>query len=276
MIEVPDTYAEFERDLKAAVTEGQVPLARIKDAVRRILLVKFQSGLFERPYADRQYLAEVGSAANRAVARQAVRESLVPLANKGVLPLPRQGKTIAVFGMGADNIGLQCGGWTIGWQGGSGNITPGTSILEGLRQVAPGNTFIQPDIDELPAKIDYAIVVGSEMPYAEMKGDNQDLQFQTTELRKIKTLQSKGIPVVTLVLSGRPIDLREALTSSDALVACWLPGTEGAGVADVLFGDFKPTGKLPFTWFSDPAKLPVHSTKPADGVLFPLGYGLTW
>jgi beta-glucosidase len=277
MIMVPDTFQEFEKDLKAAVLDGQIPLARIQDAVRRILTVKFQMGLFERPYASRAGIADIGSVANRAMARQAVRESQVVLKNEAkTLPLAKAGKVVAVFGMGADNIGIQCGGWTISWQGGSGTITPGTSLLDGFRQVAPGNTYISPSIDELPAKIDVAIVVGSEMPYAEMKGDNQDLEFQAFELRKIKTLKELGIPVVTVVLSGRPVDIREALANSAALVAAWLPGTEGAGVADVLFGDFKPTGKLPYTWFESTAALPVHSNKPAPGVLFPLGYGLGW
>jgi beta-glucosidase len=278
MVMIPDDYRGFIRDLGSLVAEGTVGRARIDDAVRRILVAKFRLGLFERPLADRSLLKEVGGAANRETARQCVRESLVLLKNDGVLPIGKKAKRIAVLGNGADDIGLQCGGWTISWQGRPGAITKGTTILEAVRLAAPeGCKVTAPESVGKIGKVDLAIVVAAEMPYAEFEGDDPQLAFPgAANAKAIAELRKKGIPVVTVLLSGRPLDIRTALADSSAFVAAWLPGTEAGGIADLLFGSSKPVGKLPFTWFETVGDIPVHSASPAKGVLFPYGYGLAY
>ena len=273
----PNNYVEFIADLKSLVAEGRVSQDRIDDAVRRILRIKFQMGLFENPWTDPALTAEIGSPAHRQVARQCVRESLVLLKNSGqTLPLGKNIKHLAVVGKAADDLGLQCGGWTISWQGGPGAVTHGgTTLLTAIRQtVAPGTEVIwSPDGQNL-AGADAVVVVVGETPYAEGVGDRTNLDLSAGDAQLIKTAKAAGVPVVTLVYSGRPLVLGPAMDQSDALIAAWLPGTEGLGLADVLFGDFKPTGKLPRIWPRDNSQLSAQDL--VGDPLFPEGFGLTY
>jgi beta-glucosidase len=273
----PDNYVEFITDLKKLVAEGRVPQTRIDDAVRRILRIKFQMGLFENAYTDPKLTAEIGSTAHREVARRCVRESLVLLKNAGhTLPLAKNLKHLVVVGKAADDLGVQCGGWTIDWQGKSGEVTHGgTTILTAIRQAVKSDTEVifSPDGSQTKGA-DAVIVVVGEQPYAEMKGDRGDLNLAAEDLALIQKAGATGAPVITILLSGRPLVLGSALDSSDAFLAAWLPGTEGHGVADVLFGDFKPTGKLPRIWPRDNSQLSVQPL--AGNPLFPYGFGLTY
>jgi beta-glucosidase len=279
MVMVPSAWKTFISTLRAEVNNGHVPMSRIDDANRRILTKKFELGLFERPLTDRSYTSTVGSAAHRSLARQAVRESQVLLKNSGnVLPLAKDNNKIFVAGKNADNIGNQCGGWTISWQGSSGNITPGTTILQGIRAAAgPGTTVTYSQRGTgIDSSYKVAIAVVGETPYAEGQGDRTgSMSLDRDDLRAINTLRSKGVPVVVVLVSGRPLDIASELPNWTGLLASWLPGTEGAGVADVLFGDYKPTGTLPSTWMASVAQQPIND---GDGQtpLFPLGYGLTY
>ena len=255
---------------------GEIDTARIDDAVRRILRVKFQLGLFEKPFADRSLMAKFGSDEHREVAREAVRKSLVLLKNSNnLLPLAKTGKRIFVAGKSADNIGYQCGGWTITWQGSSGNITSGTSILQGIKNVAPGNHITYRQDGSGAAGYDAAIVVIGETPYAESHGDNQTLTLDNTDLRTLQNIKNSKVPTIVVLISGRPLMISDYLQDWDALVAAWLPGTEGQGVAELLFGEDNFSGKLPFVWPRSITQIPIA---PNDGQvpLFPLGAGLTY
>jgi beta-glucosidase len=254
MVMAPTRYREYYNDLKALVNEGTVPMSRIDDAVTRILRVKFAMGLMDAKrsqLADRSLQKSFGSAEHRAVAREAVRESLVLLKNeKKLLPLSKTAVRIHVAGKNADDIGNQCGGWTIDWQGKSGDVTTGgTTILAAIKSAVSKDTKVSFSKDGTGAEgADVGIVVIGETPYAEMKGDRSDLSLDKLDIAAVKAMKAAGIPVVVIVVSGRPMVLGEVSEQANALVAAWLPGTEGQGVADVLFGDYKPTGKLSFTW----------------------------
>jgi beta-glucosidase len=280
MVMVPSRYREFFTTLKSLVEAGEVPMARIDDAVRRILRAKAALGLLESGpaiQADRALAASFGSAEHRAVARRAVRESLVLLKNEGrTLPLHKQSKRIHVAGPSADDLGAQCGGWTITWQG-QGGATKGTTILAALRNAAGRGTQVTFSKDGAGATgADVGVVVVGEPPYAEFKGDRQDLSLSKEDLDTIAAVKKAGVPLVVVVLSGRPVIVNDALAQADALVAAWLPGSEGDGVADVLFGDYRPTGKLPFTWPRAMSQLPINVGDAAYDPLFPYGYGLTY
>ena len=270
-----NNYVEFIQDLKELVAEGKVPQARIDDAVRRILRIKFQLGLFESTATDPKLTATIGSPEHRAVARECVRESLVLLKNENqVLPLSKKIKHLVVVGEAADDLGVQCGGWTIDWQGGRGNVTHGgTTILAAIKQTVSSETQVtfSPDGNNV-AHADALIVVVGETPYAEMKGDRTNLDLPEEDLALIAKAKASGAPVTTLLLSGRPLILNSALTDSDAFVAAWLPGTEGLGVADVLFANARFTGKLPRSWPSSNAA--IVSTGKSEKPLFPFGFGL--
>jgi beta-glucosidase len=272
----PNNYVEFIQDLKALVAEGKVSPARIDDAVRRILRIKFQMGIFESTATDPKLTDAIGSPAHRAVARECVRESLVLLKNDNhVLPLSKKIKHLAVVGVGADDLGMQCGGWTIDWQGGRGNVTQGgTTLLAAIRQTVSAETQVtfSPDAGDLK-KADAVIVVVGEAPYAEMKGDRANLDLSAEDVALIAKARATGAPVVTILYSGRPLILGAALTDSSAFVAAWLPGTEGRGLTDVLFGDHKFTGKLPRRWPASNAHLVSSDT--TEKPLFPFGFGLT-
>ncbi len=275
----PNNYVQFIELLEALVREGQVHESRIDDAVRRILRIKFELGLFERPFTDRKLLSMIGSPAHRKVARECVRQSLVLLKNnKAALPLPKKTSRIHVAGAAADDIGVQCGGWTITWQGKPGHVIDGgTTILQAIRRAVHDSTTVTFDTDgHGAAGADYTVVVLGEKPYAEGVGDRQDLALPEPDLQVLRNAKAGGAPVVLVLLSGRPLILGEALELCDALVAAWLPGTEGDGVADVLFGDYNPTGKLPCSWPRSMSQVPINVGDANYDPLFSFGYGLRY
>jgi len=281
MVMVPEKYKEFYAALKDLAEKGEVPMARVDDAVLRILRVKIAMGLMDparSSLADRSLQARFGSPAHREVARRAVRQSLVLLKNeKKTLPLSKTAKRIVVAGKNADDIGNQCGGWTIDWQGKSGPIVPGgTTILAALKAAAKGGEVTLSADGTGAMGADVAVVVVGEKPYAEFFGDREDLALDKDDLAAIANVKKAGIPVVVVVVSGRPLILGDALGQADAVVAAWLPGTEGQGVADVLFGDYKPTGKLSFTWPRTMAQIPINVGDAAYDPQFPFGFGLTY
>jgi beta-glucosidase len=271
-----NNFVEFITDLKELVAEGKVPQARIDDAVRRILRIKYQMGLFENTATDPRLTAAIGSPEHRAVARQCVRESLVLLKNANhALPLSKSLQHLVVVGEAADDLGMQCGGWTIDWQGGRGNVTPGgTTILAAIRQTVSPGTQVTYSADGSDVNgADAIIAVVGETPYAEMKGDRTELNLSAEDTALIARAKAAGTPVVTVLFSGRPLILGSALADSDAFVAAWLPGTEGLGVTDVLFGDAKFKGKLPRTWPHSNEHIVTGDT--AEKPQFRFGFGLT-
>ncbi|MEB3211483.1 MAG: glycoside hydrolase family 3 C-terminal domain-containing protein, partial [Leptolyngbyaceae bacterium] len=276
-------YQQFIEALTQAVKAGDVSMERIDDAVRRILTVKLELGLFESPFANRALLEQVGSPNHRAIAREAVRQSLVLLKNKDdVLPLPKSIQRLYVAGDGADDIGLQSGGWTIEWFGARGAIAPGTTILEGIRQTVAPNTRVDYAADgnfgedAEPAEVGIAVV--SEEPYAEGKGDRHELFLSDADQAMLNRLRASCEKLVVILLSGRPLIITDSLGEWDALVMAWLPGTEGAGVADVLFGDRPFTGRLPLNWPRSMDQIPTphqtDATSEQPSPLFPRGFGL--
>jgi beta-glucosidase len=280
MMMVPDKYREFIEGLKKNVADGKVPTSRIDDAVRRILTIKFRLGLFERPFGDPSRLASIGSAEHRTVARQAVRESQVLLVNRNAtLPIQAATRKIFVGGKSADDLGIQCGGWTISWQGAPGRTTDGTTVLEAIRKALPGGEVTYDASGRPSDGAQLAVIVIGEKPYAEMKGDRSDLTLDPDDVAAVKNAKAAGIPVVVVLFSGRPLILEPILPDADALIAAWLPGSEGDGIADVLFGKYNPTGKLSVTWPRTMAQVPinvgVNGQKP-QGALFDYGFGLSY
>lgn len=292
MFMVPNDWENLYKNTVEQVTSGEITRERLDDAVRRILRVKMRAGLFERGKPSSRALGGrtdlFGSEEHRAVARQAVRESLVLLKNNGgLLPL-HGGARILVAGDGANNIGKQTGGWTITWQG-TGNSNdqfPGaTSIWDGVQELveAQGGTAVLSPDGSFDQKPDAAIVVFGEDPYAEFQGDRDHVDFQPTGgLELLQSLEEAGIPVVSVFLTGRPLWVNPELNASDAFVVAWLPGTEGGGVAEVLFGtpggagqhDFK--GRLSFSWPKSPAQAVLNRGDDGYDPLFAYGYGLSY
>ena len=284
---VPNDWKVLYDNTLAQVKDGTIAMSRIDDAVRRILRVKVRAGLFDKPSPANRPLSGdrslIGKAEHREIAAQAVRESLVLLKNKNkTLPLSA-GKRILVAGDGADNIGKQSGGWSITWQGTNNtneDFPGGTSIYDGIKQHAEsagGDAILSVD-GSFEEKPDVAIVVFGEEPYAEGHGDRETLIYQhgsKKDLALLEKLKSQGIPVVSVFISGRPMWVNAELNASDAFVAAWLPGSEGAAVADVLFGkqDFK--GKLSFSWPSEPQQI-VNKGDETYEPLLPYGFGLTF
>ncbi|XP_020100392.1 uncharacterized protein LOC109718537 isoform X2 [Ananas comosus] len=284
MIMVPHRYGKFLEDLVFLVESGEIPMSRIDDAVERILRVKFVSGLFEQPFSDRSLLSVVGCKEHRLLAQEAVRKSLVLLKNgkepkRPFLPLKKNAKRILVAGRHADDIGYQCGGWTITWYGTSGRITIGTSILEAIKESIEEETEVI--FEESPSAATFlgkeyscAIVVVGEVAYAEFLGDRTDLSIPFDGADMI-SLVASNIPTLVIVISGRPLVFEpELLEKIDALVAAWLPGSEGRGVADVIFGDYDFEGVLPVSWFRSINQLPLNASHDSYDPLFPIGFGL--
>ncbi|XP_062167590.1 uncharacterized protein LOC133873831 isoform X2 [Alnus glutinosa] len=285
MVMIPYNYTDFIDGLTYQVRNKIIPMSRIDDAVKRILRVKFVMGLFENPLADRSLVNQLGSQEHRELAREAVRRSLVLLKNgqssdKPLLPLPKKASKILVAGSHADNLGFQCGGWTIEWQGLSGNnLTKGTTILNAIKNTVDPDTKIvykeNPDADDVKSnKFSYAIVVVGEHPYAETEGDSLNLTITDPGSSTIRNVCG-AVKCVVIIISGRPVVIQPYISSVDALVAAWLPGTEGQGVADVLFGEYGFTGKLPRTWFRTVDQLPMNVGDPHYDPLFPFGFGIT-
>jgi beta-glucosidase len=282
MVMVPYNYIRFQNTLRNLVNDNYVPMSRIDNAVYRILVAKFRLGLFEEPYVDEDLSSIVGSAAHREVARQAVRESIVLLKNDNILPIPKNIRTVYVAGINADDIGSQCGGWTISWQGGKGDITQGTSILEAIQNtVSAGTTVV---FDEFARNIadpyDIGIVVVGETPYAEWLGDRDNLDLPAYQLEIIDRVVASGTPTVVIMVAGRPLTgIESKLPEWDAFLMAWLPGTEGQGVADVLFGDYNPSGRLSRSWPRTTDQEPInYDHRPDENYdpLFEFGYGLSY
>ncbi|MCE2391691.1 MAG: glycoside hydrolase family 3 C-terminal domain-containing protein [Proteobacteria bacterium] len=294
MFMVPEDWKALYRNTLRQARSGRIPPARLEDAVRRILRVKSRAGLLDGsgpasgPLAGRQDL--IGHPEHRALARRAVRESLVLLKNNGgVLPLDPAGR-ILVAGAAADRIASQAGGWSVTWQGdhnANADFPGATSILDGIRkrvgsaggsvEFARGGGW-----EERP---DAAILVYGEEPYAEFQGDRAELRFDPPDrihLEISSQLRAQGVPVVSVFLSGRPLWIHPELNASDALVAAWLPGSEGGGVADLLFAEAGDTpeydfvGRLPFSWPAARNQRPQNPHDPGYRPLFPLGYGLSY
>ncbi|WP_308909203.1 glycoside hydrolase family 3 protein [Pseudokordiimonas caeni] len=288
MAMAPDSWRELYANTLAQVKDGTIPLARVEDAVRRILRVKFHLGLFDpaRPFEGRTDL--VGSAEHRAVAREAVAKSLVLLKNEGgALPV-KAGAKVLVAGAAANDMGQQTGGWTLSWQG-DGNsradFPNGQTILEGLQETmaAGGGSATFSADGSFTDKPDVAIVVFGEQPYAEMRGDLRTLEFEPGDkasLAILKKLKAAGVPVVSVFLSGRPMWVNPELNASDAFVAAWLPGSEGGGVADVLIGDKNGkvradfSGKLSYSWPKRADQFTLNVGQEDYDPLFAFGYGL--
>ena len=278
-VDKPNNYVQFITLLKELVDEGKVPMSRIDDAARRILKVKLEMNLFENYGVDKNLTEAVGSPEHREVARDAVRQSLVLLKNdNNTLPLSKELKRIHVTGKSADDIGNQCGGWTIIWQSKSGNVIKGgTTILQAIKNTVASGTTVTTSTDGSGAEgADVCIVVVGETPYAEMFGDREDLSLAKEDVAAIDKAKASGVPVVVVLLSGRPMLIENELKNANAFVAAWLPGTEGQGVADVLFGDFKPTGKLPHSWPRSMKQIPINVGDANYDPLFPFGFGLTY
>ncbi|KAG6682135.1 hypothetical protein I3842_13G123400 [Carya illinoinensis] len=285
MIMVPFNYTDFIHELTNQVKNNIIPMSRIDDAVKRILRVKFIMGLFENSLADLSLVSQLGNKKHRELAREAVRKSLVLLKNgksadKPLLPLPKKTLKILVAGSHADNLGYQCGGFTITWQGLSGNdLTIGTTILNAVKNTVDPTTQVvyseNPDAGFVKSnKFSVAIVVVGEPSYAEMIGDSFNLTIPEPGPSTINNVCG-AVKCVVVVISGRPVVIQPYLAKIDALVAAWLPGTEGQGVADILFGDYGFTGKLARTWFKTVDQLPMNVGDSHYDPLFPFGFGLT-
>ncbi|KQW53541.1 beta-glucosidase [Nocardioides sp. Root1257] len=290
----PTGWDEFIPTLTDLVNAGEVPMARIDDAVSRILKAKFDLGLFEHPLTDRTHIGDIGSTAHRAVARRAVAESQVLLRNKQrTLPLKAK-DTVYVAGSNADNIGNQAGGWTLTWQGGSTNVIPGQTILDGIEKAAKGDVVYSVDASKRVPRKAVGVVVVGETPYAEGFGDvggpqwaydpgdagqprqKQTMELSTADKQAIRTVCARTVSCTVLVVSGRPIIIPPALlTQTDALVASWLPGSEGGGVADVLYGRSPFIGKLPVTWPRTVAQEPINVGDTKYDPLYRYGFGLS-
>jgi len=280
MVMAPDSYREFIASLKKNVAAGRVPMARIDEAVRRILVAKFRFGVFEHPFGEPALLTEVGSAAHREVARQAVKESQVLLINRNrALPIGAGVSNIAVGGKAADDLGIQCGGWTISWQGAAGAVTQGTTVLQAIKKASPRATVTYSPRGDVAPGAQLAVIVIGEKPYAEMKGDRPELTLDADDVAAVRNAKRSGVPVIVVLFSGRPLILEPIMADADAVIAAWLPGTEGDGIADVLFGKYNPTGKLSVTWPRAMAQVPINvgpnGEKPS-GALFDYGFGLSY
>ena len=285
----PTTTSSFLSSVRSLVP-STVAQSRIDDAARRILVVKCEMGLLDgsQQLVDRNLTAQVGSAAHRKLARQAVAESVIVLKNDGgVLPLSKSAG-ISLGGKTADDIGNQSGGWTITWQGKSGNITTGTTVRQALEAVV-SNVNYALDGSATGNGSSVGIAVIGETPYSEGCGDiptpvggnlcsnrATSLSVDAADVAVVQKMKTAGLKTVVVLVAGRPLILDQIIPIADAIVVAWLPGTEGAGVTDVLFGDVHPTGKLPITWPSSQAQLPIHQGDANYNPLYAFGYGLTY
>ena len=279
---VPYEYVRFIDTMKQAIAKGDIKQERVDDAVRRILTAKFMLGLFDHPKSDATLIASIRSPEHLELAREAVRQSLVLLKNDNeALPVSKEVKSILVAGQGADNIGMQAGGWTIEWQGKMGNGIPGTTILGGIKAAVPASTQVKYDrFGKFDEDAEIGIVVVGEEPYTEGVGDTADLHLSQADINAIQNTKPHVNKLIVVILSGRPLVITDQLDQADAWVAAWLPGTEGQGISDVLFGDYPFTGKLSYSWPRSNEQLPINMNNVAgktgcDAPLFPFGYGLT-
>ena len=273
-----NSYDDFIRLAIESVKEGSIPIERIDDAVSRILRIKKKIGLFDNPIKKPKSIDVVGSKKHRELARKSVRKSLVLLKNNNqILPLQKNNSKITLVGEHANNIGYQSGGWTIHWQGGSGNITPGTTILDAFKSAVndSNNIHYSKDGGDL-SKSDIIVAVVGEKPYSEGVGDRDSLHLSDEDIRLIEKVKRSKLPFVVILISGRPMIINEVLDESDAFLAAWLPGTEGLGISDVIFGDFDFTGKLSMTWPKSMKQIPINYGDSSYDPLFKLGFGLSY
>lgn len=273
-----NSYDDFIRLAIEAVKEGAIPIERIDDAVHRILKVKKQIGLFDTPIKNPSNKNILGSKRHRDLARESVRKSLVLLKNENkILPLKKVGKKITLVGDHADNIGFQCGGWTIHWQGGSGDITPGTTILDAFKSAVSDSNNIRysKNADNLLGSDIIVVAIGEE-PYTEGVGDRDSLLLSKKDKELLEKVKRSKIPYVVILISGRPMIINKELDNSHAFIAAWLPGTEGEGISDVLFGDFDFTGKLSMTWPRSMKQIPINFGDSDYDPLFEFGFGLSY
>jgi beta-glucosidase len=278
----PSSYLIFMTTLRQAVENGDIMEERINDAARRILRAKFKLGLFEKPYADPDLTATVGSAEHRLLARQAVRESLVLLKNdNSALPIDKNIPSLLLAGI--DNSGIQSGGWTLEWQGVTEDLLGATTIFTGIKAALSPNTQIYYDssgqFPDFSGTAPVGVVIVGELPYAEGLADSADLRLSPGDIEIIQRVRVKVDKLVVVILSGRPLVITDQFRIPDAWVAAWLPGSEGQGVADVLLGDYPFTGKLPYTWPRSNEQLPINENNDigntgCDAPLFPFGFGL--
>jgi beta-glucosidase len=246
--------------------------ARVDDAVRRLLRIKYRMNLFSSPLtANPALTALVGSQAHRDVAREAVRKSLVLLkTSAGLLPLAKTAK-VTLVGQHSQDIGLQCGGWTLGWQGVAGNAMPGSTIRQGFERIGgAGNISYSADGNAISG--DIAVVCIGEQPYAEGMGDRTDLSIPLANL--VTNAKNSGKKVVCVLITGRPMDISAIVDKCDAVVAAWLPGTEGDGVAEVLYGNYEFRGKLSLSWPRNTAQEPINVGDAGYNPLYPYDFGL--
>lgn len=275
-------FKEVIQMLTDMVNRGEIPMTRINDAVKRILTAKKNLGLFEKPFANRKNQSLIGCAAHRQVAREAVRKSCVVLKNKNnILPARKGLGNIHVAGSKANDMKSQCGGWTIAWQGAGDTLTGGTTILKAIQNtVGTASNVTYSEDGTVPSGTNIVFVVVGERAYAEYFGDRGDSidpwGLTAEDIAVIDKAKSSNVPVVGILLSGSPILITDQIDKFDALIAAWLPGSEGQGVADILFGDYKPTGKLPFTWPRSVSQIPINDSTGVKNPLFPYGFGLTW
>jgi len=273
-------------EIIALVESGQVPMSRIDDAVRRILKMKLRLGLFNTPLSSSDCANSMGSQEHRNLAKQAVRESLVLLKNAdAILPLSKTAKVIVV-GSHANNIPYQCGGWTKKWQGAhldlfnnpARPVEGATSILDGIKNVIGEKNVIEAGINGMSDQADVAIIVVGETPYAEGFGDRsgEELVLSAKHQALIETYHQAGKKVVTLLISGRPLLVNKQIEQSDAFVAAWLPGSEGQGIAEVLFGDYDFQGKLGFSWPGDVSHIGIQPGEANYAPRYPYGFGLRY
>ncbi len=276
-----------------SLVPNTVPQSRIDDAARRILVVKCEMGLLDgtQRLVDRSLTAQVGSNEHRDIARRAVAESLVVLKNDGnVLPLSRDVPHVALGGKSADNIGNQCGGWTVTWQGKSGATVPGTTIRQALEAVVTSSRVSYAlDGSATGNGATVGIAVIGETPYSEGCGDipspqggsscisrPTSLSLDSADVQVVQKMKNAGLKTVVVLVTGRPLIIDQIVNIADAIVVAWLPGTEGSGVTDVLFGGTHPTGKLPHTWPSSMSQIPINQGDANYTPLYPYGHGLTY
>ena len=287
MFMVPEKWKDLYRNTLRQVKSGEISMARLDDAVRRILIVKQRMGMFESREPNKSKFSEVGTKKNRDLARQSVRESLVLIKNNDkVLPIKRDAK-ILVVGAEADSLKIQSGGWTLDWQGTSNRNSdfPGSiSFLQAVEEISKdGNVTFVENLSQIRGDYDIAIVAYGEPPYAEYAGDRRDLNFASTKhLTHLKLLKEANIPTVSLFFTGRPLWMTKEINLSDAFMVAWLPGTESRGMTDVMFAaedgkvNYDVKGRLPFSWPKTPYQANLNYFDPASDPLFTFGYGLDY
>lgn len=278
---------DYQEGVKNGVQTGDIELSRINDAVRRILRQKYRLGLFDNPFPDTTLVSKIGISQHREIARQAVRESLVLLKNEDeILPVSKYTNKIVVVGEHANSAGLQSGGWSINWQGTKDNYKGATTILDGIKEIAKGQVVYDSNATQNHFDADLAIIVVGEMPYAEFFGDighesnNLELTLTKEHQNYIDVYQQHGVKTVVVLVSGRPLVVTKQIEQVNAFVAAWLPGSEGNGLAEVIFGEYNFKGKLPHSW---PKSTQDYKNKYGPNFwdnsikpLFEFGYGLEY